>query len=401
VGDVVVDGASGVFYCAVSIGAVSATAPHTDIYNGVTGHWVAAMTNAWKATVAYYVGDRVSVGGVAYTAVTPNFNVTPAVTHGNWTSGVAYVAGETVLANGASGVTQNVVFKCLQNHNASSTNRPAVATPWAVGTTYALNDVISYGGITFKSLQNGNVGNTPDASGSVPYTSAFWLQIASVSAAFWTPIWQTQTAQSPGIVFYGGGAVNRFYIRKNNIKSTDYTPIASKGSATWLGVSGGNVGIHLHGQKGQTWEVSHNVIENFYAGIYVGTSFPSGRNVYTQGLHYNRIADCSYGFWWAGSVLVAGDCQFAIGNILSGVTDHSFNGYNGNGLYFVSGLTAAGSNVEVIKTNGLTDPNNGTWVIGDRYISSGPTAGGFIGKVCTTGGVPGVAVWKTYGAISP
>lgn len=43
-------------------------------------------------------------------------------------------------------------------------------------------------------------------------------------------------------------------------------------------------------------------------------------------------------------------------------------------------------------------PTTGTWVVGDTFYNSAPTAGGTIGFVCTTAGTPGT--WKTWGAIS-
>lgn len=45
-----------------------------------------------------------------------------------------------------------------------------------------------------------------------------------------------------------------------------------------------------------------------------------------------------------------------------------------------------------------TVPASGTWAVGDLVWNSAPTAGGFIGWVCTAAGTPGT--WKTFGAIS-
>lgn len=44
-------------------------------------------------------------------------------------------------------------------------------------------------------------------------------------------------------------------------------------------------------------------------------------------------------------------------------------------------------------------PTDGTWQRGDIVLDETPTAGGFIGWVCTTAGTPGT--WKTWGEISP
>lgn len=42
-------------------------------------------------------------------------------------------------------------------------------------------------------------------------------------------------------------------------------------------------------------------------------------------------------------------------------------------------------------------PMSGTWQQGDKVLIASPTAGGYIGYVCTTAGTPGT--WKGYGAI--
>lgn len=44
-------------------------------------------------------------------------------------------------------------------------------------------------------------------------------------------------------------------------------------------------------------------------------------------------------------------------------------------------------------------PTTGTWKVGDLVYNVTPTAGGFVGWVCTTAGTPGT--WKTFGAITP
>jgi hypothetical protein len=43
-------------------------------------------------------------------------------------------------------------------------------------------------------------------------------------------------------------------------------------------------------------------------------------------------------------------------------------------------------------------PTTGTWSLGDIVYNNAPTAGGFLGWVCTTAGTPGT--WKTFGAIT-
>jgi hypothetical protein len=50
------------------------------------------------------------------------------------------------------------------------------------------------------------------------------------------------------------------------------------------------------------------------------------------------------------------------------------------------------------RTHRTTAPAVGTWVAGDKVWFESPTAGGFVGAVCVTGGTPGT--WKTFGLIS-
>lgn len=52
----------------------------------------------------------------------------------------------------------------------------------------------------------------------------------------------------------------------------------------------------------------------------------------------------------------------------------------------------------VIRGVGTAAPTSGTWAQGDIIYDTTPTAGGFIGWVCTSSGTPGT--WKTFGAIS-
>lgn len=51
-----------------------------------------------------------------------------------------------------------------------------------------------------------------------------------------------------------------------------------------------------------------------------------------------------------------------------------------------------------LRIGGTAAPTTGTWITGDTVYFNVPTAGGFMGAVCTVGGTPGT--WKTFGAIS-
>jgi hypothetical protein len=77
---------------------------------------------------------------------------------------------------------------------------------------------------------------------------------------------------------------------------------------------------------------------------------------------------------------------------LKGLTGPVFQ--NGYGVRNASDSVGT-AKVRLIDT---VAPVAGTYEIGDIVYNSAPTAGGFIGWVCTTAGTPGT--WKTFGAIS-
>jgi len=52
----------------------------------------------------------------------------------------------------------------------------------------------------------------------------------------------------------------------------------------------------------------------------------------------------------------------------------------------------------VVLGRAAAAPVSGTYAVGSLVYNSAPTAGGFVGWVCTTAGTPGT--WKTFGAIS-
>lgn len=63
---------------------------------------------------------------------------------------------------------------------------------------------------------------------------------------------------------------------------------------------------------------------------------------------------------------------------------------------FTSGLKVGVNNNQILY--GSSPPTNGTYTVGDQVFNTAPTAGGFIGWVCTSAGSPGI--WKTFGVIS-
>lgn len=69
-----------------------------------------------------------------------------------------------------------------------------------------------------------------------------------------------------------------------------------------------------------------------------------------------------------------------------------------NGALGVSEHYFGGATQMKFRGLGSAAPVSGAYIQGDIIWNSAPTAGGFIGWVCTAGGTPGT--WKTFGAIS-
>lgn len=69
--------------------------------------------------------------------------------------------------------------------------------------------------------------------------------------------------------------------------------------------------------------------------------------------------------------------------------------YNGYTTYPIVKFRNFGNTIEVF---GSTAPTTSYWKKGDVVINTSPSAGGTIGWICTTEGVPGT--WKSFGAIS-
>jgi len=69
-----------------------------------------------------------------------------------------------------------------------------------------------------------------------------------------------------------------------------------------------------------------------------------------------------------------------------------------NGALGISGYYFGESNQMKWRGLGTAAPTTGNWLRGDIVYNSSPSAGGYLGWVCTSGGAPGT--WKEFGAIS-
>ena len=63
-----------------------------------------------------------------------------------------------------------------------------------------------------------------------------------------------------------------------------------------------------------------------------------------------------------------------------------------------TGATVTLTKITSVGDSGTAAPTTGTWVVGQIRWNSAPVAGGNIGWVCVTAGVPGT--WKEWGIIN-
>lgn len=123
---------------------------------------------------------------------------------------------------------------------------------------------------------------------------------------------------------------------------------------------------------------------------------------------------------WTGAVSDRFDITFYVNNTGTTVTDSGYyiivdsifitNGdvsildiQRGNVEdYPLMGISSDSHNMRIVSNNysGMTNADSAT-TLGDQVIYEAPTAGGFVGEVCTTAGAVGsTAVFKTFGAVS-
>lgn len=89
----------------------------------------------------------------------------------NWTfqNSVAY----TMWTHGFDahpGVGSGVYRNCTAYGGMMPTDSSYFQKEWLIGTTYAINDIVSYGGNLYRSAQNANTGNSPDAGANTWWT---------------------------------------------------------------------------------------------------------------------------------------------------------------------------------------------------------------------------------------
>jgi len=142
--------------------------------------------------------------------------------------------------------------------------------------------------------------------------------------------------------------------------------------------------------------VCNNTVENFNVGIAFGAYWAVATRHFSANISGNTFRDCTYGVGAAATATtsVVPVCDNVFDNVTTPVSASSQASPGG----FTVGYIARKDDTRIVALNLNAAPSVGTWAVGDRVEYTTPTAGGFIGAVCTTAGNPGT--WKTYGAVS-
>lgn len=278
--------------------------------------------------------------------------------------------------NTISGATGNPIYaispkNCIiRNNYVTSTNTNlSYAAVYLDSSTDGASTIYSYYNVISK--------NTVDNTGYVTNTcSALFL-----SYTYYTLV--------EGNIFNEVGYMTANASYSLNIVGNQFTNMLT--GAISLGTSTGDVIISANGftdmyaSSGTTYAIRLNAVTNGRPITITGNSLYRGSKVAT--------VINTYGTYAAGTV------QDYSNFIVSG---NSFN-KNSSLAYYSTSSTVfcyyyeepSGDRVFVSPSGSY--PTAGTWYQGDKVLIQSPTAGGYIGYVCTTAGSPGT--WKGYGAI--
>jgi parallel beta-helix repeat protein len=143
--------------------------------------------------------------------------------------------------------------------------------------------------------------------------------------------------------------------------------------------------------------IHDNTVEKFNVAVTFASYWTAATRHFDAVITRNTFRNCTYG---VGAGATANTAVLPITeNIFDNVTTPiSSAGAATNASGFSVGYIARKDNTRLVVLDLNAAPTVGTWAIGDRAEYTIPTAGGFIGAVCTTAGNPGT--WKTFGAIT-
>jgi hypothetical protein len=157
-----------------------------------------------------------------------------------------------------------------------------------------------------------------------------------------------------------------------------------------------NAGIRV--QTNAYTRAHDNTVENFNVGLTFAAYWASATRHFDAMIARNTFRGCTYG---VGAGATADTSVLPISdNVFESVTTPvSAAGAATAAAGVTVGYIARKDDARLVAFGFNAAPTVGTWAVGDRVEYAAPTAGGFIGAVCTVAGNPGT--WKTYGAVTP
>lgn len=157
-----------------------------------------------------------------------------------------------------------------------------------------------------------------------------------------------------------------------------------------------SVGIQI--TRGQVPRIIGNYIFKANIAIYLNKNI-NGLIQRNRNIVDNYIYDATDGFSYQGTISDASSIYVIGEQRFENVTYKIRNQTSG-----VNECAVIASHVKEdgdISFSASSTPSYGTYQVGDRLELLTPSAGGYTGKICTTAGVAGTAVWKDYGTIQP
>jgi parallel beta-helix repeat protein len=283
-----------------------------------------------------------------------------------------------VEKNTISGDRSNSIYvispkNCIITENYITSANVSASSFYAIRVTYSLNVATFFYG-TYLTISKNTVDNT---NWTANYISAVYVEYTMFSSI-------------EGNIFNEVGRMYLFDCYSANIVGNSFTNM-------YL------YGIYLNNSSGDII-ISSNSFTDVYAGvvsyaIYLLTG--NVRPVTIVGNSLNRGTKSASAINTYGVFADSPNQDFT--NIV--VSGNSFKknavtaAYGSNsGTVFCYYYEEPSGDRVFLSPSGST-PTAGTWSVGDKVLLASPTAGGYIGYVCTTAGTPGT--WKGYGAIQP
>lgn len=321
--------------------------------------------------------------------VSQNTADTSGLTGGIWTSSQS---PKTLIAN-------NLIYK--NTHPTSGgINFIATGTTPVDGPTFSNNTIIESAGYGFmissragKCVIKGNV-----ISGTTK--NDIWYGASSGRSdvgglIIEDNVFKRTNYNFPSVLLDSQVGTVMSFVRNNYFKGHDRT---SGGGSPGAAVTELNAGVRV--SQPLYTQIFGNVFENFHVAVSLYQYFADTTRFFTVNYSNNLIKDCNVGFGISKNT--SNDSTVPLcDNVFDNVTSKTSISYgDGSPGGYKCGYIASkqGDKIVVYELNAVPGANTGRWAIGDRIEYTTPTAGGFLGAVCTAAGSPGT--WKTYGAIS-